>query len=194
MKNKILFSVIIILVAAVGIYFLDQKKPASPGEENNQQTEEPQKIVTEEFSMDVVRGWRQVEPPAEFSAMAANQGEVIEDPKAQEINFKSYFALSHRDLQEQSSEEFFQEIKEGLQQSIPGIVFTLEQNEVINENPAQILEAEFNQQEVDFKVLIAVIEGDADDVWTMSFNTLKSSWDKYRDLFYESAQSFVVKK
>ena len=53
---------------------------------------------------------------------------------------------------------------------------------------------EISQENINFKVLMVLITGDYDDIWVVSFNTLESMWNGYKDAFYNSAESFVVKK
>ena len=133
-------------------------------------------------------------PAMGASAMAVNANESINDPAAQKINFKSYFAVSYDTLQGKSMSEYEQIVKSGLQQTISNVVFTKEQDMTINGKSAHALEAELTQQGVNFKILLVVVRGQGDDVWVMSFNTTKSSWDGYKETFYGVANSFNLKK
>src|SRR3989344_3433434 len=175
MKNKtiviILFALGVALAVLIGIYFIRQNKspvnpsenaaqqnqngvPANSASENaatnqapasnpegttsgteiNKQTdiEQPQdKLVTNDFEVDLPTGWRQTAPAMGASAMAVNVNEHIDDPAAQNINFK---------------------------------------------------------------ILMVIVKGQGDDVWVMSFNTTKSSWEGYKKTFYDIANSFSLKK
>ncbi len=207
MKNKtivfILVALGILLVVVVGVYFVRQNKPAINSSENTaQQTpgNTPVKesgqgvLATDDFSINLPAGWNQTAPAIGSSAMAVNVNEQINDPAAQKINFKSYFAVSYDKPQGKSINEYSQIVKNGLQQAISSVVFTKEQDMMINVRSAHAIEAELTQQGVNFKILMVVVKGQGDDVWVISFNTTKDSWDGYKGTFYSIANSFSLKK
>ena len=168
---------------------------SATGTNKQTNTEQSQgKLVTDDFDVNLPAGWRQTVPAMGASAMAVNANESINDPAAQKINFKSYFAVSYDTLQGKSMSEYEQIVKSGLQQTISNVVFTKEQDMTINGKSAHALEAELTQQGVNFKILMVVVRGQGDDVWVMSFNTTKSSWDGYKETFYGVANSFNLKK
>lgn len=203
MKNKTIVSVLIILGIAlavfIGIYFIKQNKPPIDSSQNigqqiNTEQTQNKKIVTDDFEIDVPAGWEKTAPAMGASAMAVKIDENLNDPAAQKINFKSYFAVSYDTLQDKNMSEYLQIVKNGLQQTVPGVVFTKDQDMSINSKPAHIIEAELVQQGVNFKILLVVITGQGKDVWVMSFNTNKNSWDGYKETFYSIANSFSLKK
>jgi len=158
-------------------------------------TGEKNKLATDDFSMDLPLGWKGVPKTlAEVTAMAANVDEDIGDEAAKAINFKSYLAVSSDLLKGKTINEYMLSVKSELQVGFPGVVFTNENSLTINEKPARAIEVEMIQQGVNFKVLIVVIQENGDDVWVLSYNTVKSSWDGYKEDFSESAKSFVSKK
>ena len=167
------------------------------GTEINKQTdtEQPQnKLVTNDFEVGLPTGWRQTAPAMGASAMAINANKHIDDPAAQKINFKSYFAVSYDTFQGKNMSEYAQTVKSGLQQAISNSIFTKEQDMTINGRSARAMEVELTQQGVNFKILMVIVKGQGDDVWVMSFNTTKSSWEGYKETFYELANSFSLKK
>ena len=206
MKNKIIILVVfaVILIVLVGFYFLKQDKSISDlpknikdDAEKNNQTENEQlqkKLVTDDFEITLPVGWEQTTPAIGTSAMAVNENEKLDDPAAQKINFKSYFAISYDTLQKKSLSEYLQNIKNTLLQTISNVVFTNEQDIIIDIKPARAVEAELTQQGVDFKILMVVIAGQQEDVWVISFNTTKSSWDGYKEIFSNITKSFSLKK
>jgi len=152
-------------------------------------------MVTDEFEVIVPAGWIQTAPAIGTSLMAVNSNENINDPAAQKINFKSYFAISRDVLQGKTIDEYSQTVKNFLQQIVSNVIFTKNQNiAAINGKSANAIEAEMSQQGVDFKVLMAIIRGEGDYVWVFSFNTTKNAWDKYKEIFYNIANSFRLKK
>lgn len=162
---------------------------------NPASTSQPQsKIITDDFSIDLPIGWQQTAPVMGALAMAVNVNENVNDSAAQKINFKSYFAVSHDTLKGKDMNGYLQTLRDGLSQTFPDAVFTNEQNITINNNSAHTMEVGFAQQGVNFKILIVVVAGQGENVWPISFNTTKSAWDGYREMFYNIANSFIVKK
>lgn len=214
MKNKVIVFVLIglgvIAAVIIGIYLAKQNKsdidPAENIAQENQsntpignngyaKVEPPQnKLVTDDFSLDLPTGWKKIQASIGASAMAINANENINDPAVQKINFKSYLAVSYDVFQGKTISEYAQTVKTGLEQAIPGVVFTKEQEITMNGKSASAIEAEMTQQGVDFKVLVIAVKGEGEDVWVISFNTVKSSWLKYKDTFYSTAESFSLKK
>jgi hypothetical protein len=168
-------------------------------EENQEKTNNTiagnNKLATDDFSMDLPAGWKGVpNTMAGVAAMAANLNEVINDPAAQKINFKSYLSVSTEPIAGLTMQEYMQAIKAEIQKSVPGAAFANENDLTINEQPARAIEINMAQQGADFKILMVAIQGNKDDVWVLSYNTVKSSWDGYLESFAASAKSFVLKK
>ncbi|MBU1017688.1 hypothetical protein KKA33_01525 [Patescibacteria group bacterium] len=220
MKNKIIIITLIVLgimlAILAGFYFVRQNKSSVNSPENttqqvsagsqekidigaglNNQTNNEQlqnKLVTDDFEITFPVGWRKTEPVMGVSVMAVNTNEQLSDPAAQRINFKSYAAVSYDTLQGKSLGEYLQSVKSQLSQTISNVVFTNEQDIIINNRSARAIEAELTQQGVNYKILMIVVAGQGDDVWVMSFNTIKSSWDGYKEIFSNIAKSFSLKK
>jgi len=198
MKNKILIIIAILVVLAIGvgigIYFSKSgQKKGSGSAYGPEATEEGIRLEKEAFSVNMPEGWSEMGAPTGISAMAVNTSEEITDPAAKKINFRTYFSVVYDTLGERSGEVYIQFVRDSLAQTIPGIKITYEQDGKVNNQDAHFLEAEFNQRGIDFKVLLVVVSGKGNDVWIVSFNTPKTSWDKYRDLFYQTTDSFSVK-
>ncbi len=120
-------------------------------------------------------------------------GQTFADTKKPK-KLTDYFAVSYDTLQGKGVIDYLQTIKNSLSQVVPNVVFTKEQDLTISDRFAHATEAKLTQQGVSLKVLIVVVSGQGEDVWVVSFNTTKSNWDGYRDLFYGVASSFIVKK
>lgn len=199
MKNKFIVLALIILgivlLIVVGVYFIQKNKVLvnSMGT-TTLTTIKEEKIVTDDFSINLPNGWTQTTAKAGAIAMVVNSSDNITDPAAKKINFQSYFAVVHETLGEKSLKEYIQLVKDFLQQNSSSIVFSQEQDLTINGQSAHQIEIEIIQQEVTFKVLLILIKSQADDVWSLSFNTAKSNWEDYKELFYSTANSFIIKK
>lgn len=158
-------------------------------------TPKPQsRIVTDDFSINLPTGWEETTSTQNISVTAVNIGERIDDSAAQKINFKTYFAVAYEALKERSVNEYIKVFKDFLAMSIPGTVFTKEQDISINGKSAHAIEMELIQDGVGLKVLSVIIEGRGGNVWVMSFNTTKKNWNGYKEMFYSIANSFSLKK
>ena len=120
--------------------------------------------------------------------------EIVNDPAAKKINFRSYLAVSYDSISGKGLSEYLQTVKNNLSQAALNVNFTNENDITINNMPARAAEAELTQQGVDFKILMVAIKGQNDDVWIISFSTAKNDWAKYEKTFSDIANSFVLKK
>ena len=208
MKNKVLIPVVILAILGIGVgtgYYVAKtnifSKPSS-GEsqeefglspESNQVSLQEYTLEKEDFSINVPAGWKEASPPSGVSAMVVNVKEQPTEEAAKRINFKSYFAISYDTLEGKTREKYLEDYKHKLKEILPGIVFVSENSGSIDEKDAYFIEADLTQQGVDFKVFLVLVRGKGDDIWTISFNTLKSDWPEYKDLFYQTAESFKVR-
>lgn len=198
MKNKILFIIIILLALAIGIgigvYVLGDKCEKPAGSIYGPEAKEGGAVLEKEgFTINMPEGWAEIGTPSGVSAMVVNVNEEITDLDAQKINFQSYFSVVYDTLSGKSNEEYLQSIKDSLNQVVPGVLFVDEKEGKIDDRDAYFIEAEFKQRGVDFKILLVIIKG-GEDVWIVTFNTPKSNWEGYKDLFYQTADSFQLKQ
>lgn len=147
----------------------------------------------EGFSIIVPVGWHEVSAMQGVSATVANLSEEIKDPALKKINFRTNYSVTYDDLKNKTKKDYVANIKTVLKQIMPGIVFSKEQDQVVNGNDGYVIEATLNQRGADINVLIVLVKGKNQDMWTIAFNTGKANWDKYKDGFYKIAQSFIVK-
>jgi len=212
MRNKFIVITLIILSVVlailVGVYFVQKNKlPVDFADKTTSTTKSPieagtqegagddaDKIITDDFSINLPDGWKQTAASMGATAMVVNSNEHITDSAAQKINFQSYFAVVYGTLDGKSMKEYTQIVKNSLQQKFGSVVFAKEQDLTINGQPVHQIEIEINQQGVNFKVLLVLIKGQADDAWMLSFNTTKSNWEDYKEIFYTTADSFIVKE
>lgn len=189
MNKKIIISIFLaaIVIIAAGVYYLKQN-----GGQAASQQQTTHKLVTDDFDMVIPQGWTQSTPAQGVSVMVVNSQEKIDDPAAKEINFKSYFAVS-RDVSEEGLVGYLETIKNSLGQIIPGIVFEGERDGSINGRDAKVIEAKMTQKGVDFKALVVLVKGDGNDVWIISFSTVKDKWEEYKETFNKVADSFKLK-
>ncbi|OGZ24660.1 MAG: hypothetical protein A2896_01865 [Candidatus Nealsonbacteria bacterium RIFCSPLOWO2_01_FULL_43_32] len=157
-------------------------------------------LVKDDFQITLPPGWQEVQEVKDFPGvltMAVDAKEEIQDEKAKNIDFQTNFSIKRDDLAKYSSlsgaADYVKSIKDSLAQLIPGINFTHEEQRTIGGRNAFFIECESTQQEIDFKTLLVFIEGNNQTIWAISFNTFQDSWTAYRDLFYQTAESFRLK-
>ena len=193
MKNKILVIIVIVVVLAagigIGIYLLGGEKEPTDGSEAGGGESVLEK---NDFSIMMPKDWAETAAPTGVSAMVVNVNEEVTEPEAQRINFKTYYTVVYDTLNQRSREEYFQGMAASLNQAVPGFVVVREGEEKIDNQDAYFVEAEFNQRDIDFKILLVVFMGEGESVWIVTFNGLKSAWDDYKDSFYQVARSFKV--
>ena len=196
MKKSFVIVIGVVLIISIGgaaWWYINTH--GNTAKESSEEAKQPQnKIITDDFSINLPTGWKQTTAAMGASAMAVNANEDINDPTAQKINFKSYLAVSYDIFQGKNMNDYLQTVKNGLSQTISNVIFIKEQDMTINGRPAHAIEMELIQQGVNFKILMVVVKGQGDDAWVISFNTIKSGWDGYKETFYNVANSFSLKK
>jgi len=150
-------------------------------------------LEKEGFSIIVPAGWKEVTAMQGVSATIANISEEITDPALKKINFRTNYSITYDNLKNKTKKDYVAGFKTTLKQVMPGILFLTEKDLVVNGNDGYVIEASLNQRGADINVLIILAKGKNQDIWTVAFNTGKANWEKYKDGFYQIAQSFTVK-
>lgn len=158
-----------------------------------EQLKQDRVLTKDEFSVKMPAGWAEVPAMPSTSATVMFVKEVVKNEALQKINFKSYYAVTYDTLNKRGLAGYVTYLKGTLQKLLLGIKFVSDKTEKIGGLEARVMEAEVTQKGADFKVLIVVIKGANDDVWTVSFNTGKDTWDSYKDSFYSIARGFQLK-
>lgn len=204
-KTILILTFALIILVMAGFYIFNRESvlvnpkenniPYGTGPQDERTIAGKKQLVTDDFSMELPTGWsKTIDTMTGVSAMATNPDEIINDAAAQKINFKSYLAVSSDTLNEKTIKEYMQSVKDEIQMLVPDAIFANENVLTINERPARAMEAEMMQQGINFKVLMVTVQGNGNDVWIMSYNTTKNSWDGYKEDFSDSAKSFTLKK
>lgn len=188
MNKKTLIILIILFIVLVGFilgYFLIFKKYST--QQNTQN-----KIEKNEFIINLPEGWEEVETIAGSAATVVRSKEQINNTDAQKIGFRSYYSVVHDISSEKEVSIYLQNMRDSLAQAFPNIKFFNKESTTTDGNPVYYIEADLNQQNIDFKTLLAV-QIKNDDVWIISFNTLKENWGAYQNSFYQVAENFKIK-
>ncbi len=201
-KNNIFIIIFLILIFGVIIFLIFQK----PLEENSvslpQEKEEPEEELKEPedqivlgngFSILIPAGWTKQEAPLGISLLVTDTVNQPQEERAQQINFVSYYAVTLDSLDDvEDLEEYEKVLKKTLLEYSPQAIFKNEKILDINANPARSFELEIKENKIEFKVLVVIIKGKGDDVWAISFNTVKADWEQNRTVFEKVAQSFLI--
>lgn len=204
MKNEILIFigilVVLILAAGAAVYFVytsGNSRSENPSLsvvdiEVKQYKNEPGVLVKNSFSINLPSGWQETATTLGALVLVLNADEEIADEKAKEIGFMTFFSINNDYLRGLSLKDYVKKLRDSLAAAIPTIEYLHQWEGQINGNSALFLENESTQQEVDFETLLVFIESPDGLVWAISFNTLKDKWPEYRDLFYQTANSFQL--
>ncbi len=208
MKKIITAAVVIIILAIFGIayFFLSQNRSKTPSQSSDTfssdqpKSNEPKSsgeesngpYVGENFTIVSPSGWIQSHMPSTLVSFHNPEENHPEGSAAAKINFKSYMAVSFDNAQEKKIDEIAKMVKQQIQGVAPSVSFNSETDGIIDGRPAKFLEADLSQQDVNFKVLMAIVMKD-DQYFTLSANTTSDKWTEYRDTFYASIHSFQFK-
>lgn len=149
-------------------------------------------IENESFSVKLPEGWVEIDPISGSLAMAIKNEELIIDATAQGIGFRSYYSVLRDIYDKENEQEYLNKVKDSLKQSFAEIATTNEGTKETDNGKVYFIESKFNQQDIDFIVLLAIKIKDQ-NVWIMSFNTIEEKWEEYKNLFYQVAESFKIK-
>ncbi|MFC1613148.1 hypothetical protein ACFL23_02335 [Patescibacteria group bacterium] len=181
--------------SAMDFLNLENENKLSESEKNNivdnEQSEKNE--MREKISIKIADGWDERIPPERIVAIIVNVNEEIKEDAAKEIGFSSYYAVNYDVLHGENIEEHIKYEKAGLLNVAPNIDFIEEEKTEINGREAYIMEAEFSDNKLEYKVFIALFRGDNNDVWAVSFNSTKQYGEEYRELAIEVFNSFIVK-
>lgn len=198
MKKTLLIVIIVVLVigAGVGIYFVSQNKkdstPTNTTQTNSSltnQSSEPERYIGDDFTIIPPEGWLWANIPGTLIAFQNSEETHPEGSPAAKINFRTYIAVSFDNVQARTLEEISSFLQQETLKAIPSTKFISLTDETVDSQAAKFIEAELTQQDVDYKVLMAVVLK-GDKYFVISANTTTDRWSEYKDLFYNTARSF----
>lgn len=189
------------LIIGIGIGFAGGFfiRPVTIGPDNAQGQQqikpEPKDITLEKdgFSVLVPAGWHEGPNFQGVSAVVINLTENITDQTLQKINFRTNYAVSYDTLSGRTEEEYVNYIRESITKLLPSAKLGTEKTDKINGNNAYIIEGDINNQGANLKVMVILIKGKNEDIWTLAFNTSAANYEVYKELFARIAKSFTLK-
>ena len=144
------------------------------------------------FSIKLPEGWVEVEPVYQSYVTAIKSNEQINNAGAKELGFNSYYSVVGDTYAKDNEKDYVEDVKNSLKTNFKDIVISNEETRTIEGGNIYFVEAKLNQQNVNFRVLLA-IKVTGEKVWIISFNTLEEKWSEYKDLFYDVAESLKIK-
>jgi len=207
MSNKtIIYIVAIIVLISAGIgYFLwdSESLIEKQSQEQEQEQEQDDAIEVEEvelvtftkddFEIQKPETWSELTPPEGIKVLLTSIEEEQIDSAKEKYGFRTYLAITYDTLQGKTIEEFVGYVKDILVDSLPSIEFVKEETITVNGRDALALEAIIIQEGYQFNSLLVMINGEGDDMWTLSFNTSEVRWESLKGLFYKITNSFKLK-
>ena len=152
-------------------------------------SEVPGVFEGEQFTISIPQGWVQTQMPGTLVTITNINESHPQEPNAQKINFKSYFAVSSDNTQGRSLNQIFEEVKAGILQAISSASITGVSDETIDGMPAKFIELNLTQQDINFTVMLTIVMK-GDKYFVISFNTTTNKRQEYKNLFYQTAKSF----
>ena len=176
---------------------IGEEEPANTptgGEEVLKET----RLVKGDFEITLPPGWQEADtPPEGILAMAIDAKEDISGGNFQKLDFRTNLSIKSDDMKKYANfnnlGDYITSIKTSLVQVVPGISFVQEEQKVINGQRAILIECSSRQEDADFKTLLVFIEGNDSIVYAISFNAFQGSWENYKGVFEQIAQSFKLK-
>lgn len=201
MNNKTIIYVIIIIIiilAAAGYYYWKTLPPQTQETPEEQQKEEPEEVslrplVMDDFEIQIPEDWQTMDAPEGIKTLIINSLEQPIDPENEKPGFRSYLAVTFDKRLGKTDTEFVEYVKSVLKDSLPEIEFGEETPLTIDGRKATALEALIPQDGYRFKALLVIINGEGEDMWTLSFNTSEIRWDSFKDTFFKVADTFKLK-
>lgn len=183
-------------IGFAGGYFLYQATTGPTPAQGQQQIQpEPKDITLEKdsFSVLIPAGWHEGPNIQGVSAVVINLTEKVTDPALQKINFRTNYAVSYDTLNGKTEKEYLDYIRESVTKLIPNAKLGAEKAEKINGNNAYIIEGDVTNQGANLKVMVVLIKGKNEDIWTLAFNTSAANYAVNKELFTRIAKSFTLK-
>lgn len=200
MKNKTLVYVAILIIVGLIVgfvfYFLkNAKNPARPpidGSASPAPLNFGNPYVGDDFTFLPPTDWVQITLPSTLTAYQNSKEVQPPGSAADKIHFRSYIAVSFDNANGQKLNELVDLVKQQIKSVAPTTSFTSETDGQIDNQPAKFMEADLSMQNVNFKVMVALILK-GDKYFTISNNTTADQWPGYRDIFYNTAESLKFK-
>ena len=204
MKKQLIIVIIAVIVIGVGVavYFFIQSEDANTNTLANSASQTNTSASTNTKSANMYSGedftilnpsdWTQSQVAGSLVSFHHANEVQPEGSAAKEVNFFSYMAVAFEMANERSLTEINDFVIAQIKEAVPSTEVISSSDETVDGQSAMFNVFTMTQQEVDITVFLAVILK-GDKYYTVSGNTTTDKWTEYKDLFYETARSFVFK-
>ncbi len=208
MKKSIYIIIAILIIGGgLGLYVVLQKDgddtPSTNAVANtttastntastNTTTDEPTTYIGDGFTMLQLAGWVQGDIAGTIVSFYPEHEQQPEGSTAAAIHFQSYIAVSADLTNGQSLDDVYQQTVSDIANAIDEVTIFATSDETVDGVAAKFAAMEFNQQDVDYTVLVAVYYAD-DQYYVVTCNTTSAQWPEYKDSLYEVVRSFALK-
>lgn len=150
-------------------------------------------IRTNSFDLALPAGWEISSQDDVLPVVAANSKEEFVNEKVREVNFKTNLSINGTKLGDYSLRDYVRIVKDSLIDNLAVMNIVKEGDFTASDNEAYFMEVESTQQGLEFGTLIVFIVDKDNFVWAFSFNSLRSSWEEYKKVFYRTIEGIDFK-
>jgi len=194
MNKKTIFIgltiILSILIVGIVIHFNNRNTELELDDNNKEQ----EILEKDGFSINIPEGWEEIVGVSGISAMISNVNEENEGVALENMGFKSYFAVAYEDMPGIDPETYVAGVEDQIITSQPDFKVISVTEEKINERDGYVIEGELYKEGSEFKIFMVVIKGIGDNIWLITFNTGLKDWERYRNVFKETIESFNIYK
>jgi len=194
MNKKTIFIgltiILSILIVGIVIHFNNRNTELELDDNNKEQ----EILEKDGFSINIPEGWEEIVGVSGISAMISNVNEENEGVALENMGFKSYFAVAYEDMPGIDPETYVAGVEDQIITSQPDFKVISVTEEKINERDGYVIEGELYKEGSEFKIFMVVIKGIGDNMWLITFNTGLKDWERYRNVFKETIESFNIYK
>ena len=194
MNKKTIFIgltiILSILIVGIVIHFNNRNTELELDDNNKEQ----EILEKDGFSINIPEGWEEIVGVSGISAMISNVNEENEGVALENMGFKSYFAVAYEDMPGIDPETYVAGVEDQIKVSQPDFKVISVTEEKINERDGYVIEGELYKEGSEFKIFMVVIKGISDNMWLITFNTGLKDWERYRNVFKETIESFNIYK
>lgn len=147
----------------------------------------------QDFKITVPDGWAVTNKfPGVLVTIFKTQETFPDEPNVKATDFNSYMMIISELTQGKTVGQLAEEAKNEILKAVANSSVTDSKEGIIDDMPAKFYEFKVFQQNVNFKVLLAVV-AKGEKAFLMSSNTTASKWPIYKDILYQMDESFKFK-
>lgn len=183
----IILAAAVIIIAGASVYFFIQREDAGSDIKISENS-----YIGDDFTIAPPNGWIQTRILSTLVSYQNPQESYLPGSAADKIHFQSYIAVSFDNANGQTLDQIEKLVEQQIKSVAPSISFISVIDGFIDGQPAKFTEADLFMQDINFKVMMAIVLK-GDKYFTISNNTTLEKWPGYRELFYAVANSFKFK-